>query len=197
MANDATEMMTRGRLQNAPCSTFIKKLRMISQYLLSVRQRSQVGNGDHLLYPQGAFPDRRPLVFPDLTRLSSLYMGWTFRKSQDSGGSTSSWKHAIPSQISFSTEELFLGVLSQIIQRAKLNRTLQDDCKKFLKSKSKRILIDNLLRENNKILRHRHPQLEWKLAGLESTVRKKNNEQHQCNFEDRMGPGISIQLSCG
>ncbi|KAJ2987911.1 hypothetical protein NUW58_g4251 [Xylaria curta] len=116
----------------------------------------------------------------ELYRLTSLYMGWIFSKVQppdnyhDSTPPTRgpSWKFSAPIQMTVSTEELFLKVLGQISQRAKANRTLWDDYQWLLRSKRKRRLIDNLLRDQNAILQKDYPQLEWTLAGLEFTARK-------------------------
>ena len=139
----------------------------------------QQGTLHQTLYPLKLVPDKRPLIFPDLSRLTSIYMGWIFSKARPSdskSGSRSlrpSWKLAVPIRMNFSTEELFLMVLAQMTQRAKLNRTLPDDLAELLRSESRKGLVDNLLRNQNAMLQRNHPQLEWTLAGLEYTSWKK------------------------
>lgn len=79
----------------------------------------------------------------------------------------------------YSTEELFLKVLAQIAKRRKHNRTLEDDCKELLRSETQRKLVEDLKRDQNAWLQKRHPQLVWKLAGLECTYRKRRNSAEE------------------
>ncbi|KAL6408711.1 hypothetical protein AUP68_07657 [Ilyonectria robusta] len=123
----------------------------------------------------GPLPDMRPLQFPDLSRLTSLYMGWVIRKAQLpenpavglERSQKYSWAYAVVTRLTLSTEELFLKVLAQITQRASLGRTLRDDCVAVLESTSQKLVVDRLLRDQNDDLQRFHPQLEWTLGGLE------------------------------
>ncbi|KAI8633626.1 hypothetical protein F5Y19DRAFT_489095 [Xylariaceae sp. FL1651] len=119
--------------------------------------------------------DMRPLSFPDLSRLTSLYMGWIFRKALPPNNlalrafehsQKPSWAFAVPVRMPFSTEELFLRVLTQVTRRANLGRSLQDDCAALLNSTSRRMLVNRLIEVQNVNLQISHPQLEWTLAGL-------------------------------
>ncbi|KAJ5152914.1 uncharacterized protein N7482_009392 [Penicillium canariense] len=127
---------------------------------------------------QWAYSERRPLVFPDLSRLTSLYMGWTFTKGRppyvhiDTSSTQLSWRWAVCSRMALSTEELFLRVLAQTTQRSKMRRTIQDDCKSLLKSSVQKMLVDDLLRDQNMRLSLQYPLLELKLAGLACKTRK-------------------------
>ncbi|KAK2601582.1 hypothetical protein QQS21_004900 [Conoideocrella luteorostrata] len=123
----------------------------------------------------GPLPDIRPLQFPDLSRLTSLYMGWVIRKGPVPDNPAvglersqqNSWASAVIIRLALSTEELFLKVLAQITQRARLGRTLQDDCAAILKTTSQKLVVDRLLRDQNQNLQQFHSQLEWTLGGLE------------------------------
>lgn len=127
---------------------------------------------------QSTYPYIRPFVFPDLSRLTSLYLGWTFTKGRppylqvNPQSNQPSWRWAICSQMALSTEELFLKVLAQTTKRSKLRRSIQDDCKDLLRTSVQRMLVDNLLRDQNMNLWRQHPFLELKLAGL-SAKRKR------------------------
>ncbi|KAI1161122.1 hypothetical protein F5B18DRAFT_629523 [Nemania serpens] len=125
-----------------------------------------------------SFGNTQRLGFPDLSRITSIYMSWQFcavKPDYDPGPGASKipWKFSGPIKLTLSTEELFFKVLAQISQRAKLNRTLWDDYRELSKCRSKRTLVDNLLKEQNATLKKVNPQLEWTLAGLELMVRKK------------------------
>lgn len=159
-----------------------KVLESIAKFLLEGGPRPPMLNGPNegVLYPplpSRIRPDRRPLIFPDISRLTSLYMGWLFRKAQppdlESASTRLSWRFAIQTRMIYSTEDLFLKVLDQIAQRVKHNRTLQDDCRDLLKSDNEKKLLGHLLTNQNAMLQIQHPQLEWKLAGLKCTVHKK------------------------
>ncbi|KAJ5681939.1 uncharacterized protein N7477_001879 [Penicillium maclennaniae] len=127
---------------------------------------------------QQVYPDRRPFIFPDLHRLTSLYLGWTFTKGKppyvhiNTTSTQPSWRWATCSQMPLSTEELFLKVLAQTTKRAKLRRTIQDDYKDLLKTSVQRLLVDDLLRRENERLSQEHPSLELNLAGLSSKTRR-------------------------
>ncbi|KAJ5150172.1 hypothetical protein N7448_001750 [Penicillium atrosanguineum] len=127
---------------------------------------------------QWAYSTWRPYTFPDLSRLTSLYMGWTITKGRpphvhvDTSSSQISWRWAGSHRMALSTEDLFLRVLAQTSKRLKLKRTIQDDCKILLKSSVQKMLVDNLLRDENLQLSRQYPLLEWKLAGLALKTQK-------------------------
>ncbi|CAG8982620.1 hypothetical protein HYALB_00008112 [Hymenoscyphus albidus] len=81
-----------------------------------------------------------------------------------------SWNVVVRNTMHFSTEEFFLKVLAQVSRRVKKNRTLQDEYN-ALKSPMQRNQVDRLVKDKNEVLKREFPQLEWKLAGLESVVR--------------------------
>lgn len=74
--------------------------------------------------------------------------------------------------MALSTEELFLKVLAQTTKRSKLRRSIQDDCKDLLRTSVQRLLVDNLIRDENMNLSIQHPFLELKLAGLSCKKRR-------------------------
>ncbi|KAK5628878.1 hypothetical protein RRF57_004593 [Xylaria bambusicola] len=125
-------------------------------------------------------PDLQPINSLENYRLVHLYMGWIFTKAQPPGSyhdssprsRGSSWEYSIPYQMAVSAEELYLLVLRQISQRSKLDRTLWDDYQTLRRSRRKRVLLENLLRDQNLILQRKYPELEWKVAGLAFTVSK-------------------------
>lgn len=124
----------------------------------------------------GPLPDMRPLQFPDLSRLTSLYMAWVIRKGPVPGlpavglerPHEHSWASAVITRLALSTEELFLKVLAQTSQRARLGWTLQDECAAVLKTTNQKLVVNRLLRDQNQNLQRLYPQLEWTLGGLES-----------------------------
>lgn len=142
-------------------------------------------------YPhQRPYQYRRPFVFPDLSRLTSLYLGWTFTKGRppyvhiNTTSTQPSWRWAVCSQMALSTEELFLKVLAQTTTRSKLRRSIQDDCKDLLKTSVQRMLVDTLLREQNENLSMQHPALELKLAGLSCKTRRIGFFSHETKSID-------------
>lgn len=121
------------------------------------------------------FLDRRPFIFPELSRLTSLYLGWTFTKGRPDNNTMSTqpaWRWAICTQMALSTEELFLKVLNHTNRRSKLRRSIQDDLKELLRSSVQRMLVDDLIRGQNMSLSLQYPFLKLKLAGLACKKRK-------------------------
>lgn len=163
-----------------------KEIRRIGEYFFNRNRTSPPQPQDpHRSNPifdpyswQRTYHHARPFVFPDLSRLTSLYLGWTFTKGRppyvqiNTSTTQSSWRWAICSQMALSTEELFLKVLAQTTKRSKLRRTIQDDCKDLLKTSVQRMLVDNLLREQNENLSIHYPFLVLKLAGLSCKTRR-------------------------
>ncbi|KAI0528331.1 hypothetical protein F5B22DRAFT_584657 [Xylaria bambusicola] len=145
---------------------------------------NKVGQSTDRSDPSTARPNLQPLNSLDSYRLVHIYMGWIFTKARpprnyhDSIPTSRgpSWEFSVPVELPVSTEELYLMVLRQISQRSKLDTTLWDDYETLRKSRRKRVLLDNLLRDQNIILQREYPQLEWKLAGLAVTARRSAEE---------------------
>lgn len=196
-------------------------LKAIAEFLLRDGGDPSLWPGLHgvVTVPQPAATSRplagmRPLPFPNHS-LTSIYMGWILRQAKlpDNlavgleSSAKPSWAYIHVIRLALSTEELFLKVLSQTTQRAKLNRTLQDDCAAVLRTTNQRVTVHNLLRDQNHHLQNFHPEIEWTLAGLEPqpgppTARsarersKKRDGRKQTEFaaENRNSKAIEVIL---
>lgn len=106
----------------------------------------------------------------------SRYAGWTIRKGIADGcddGPIRSWRTPVVAPLTFSSEELFLQVVSQVAKNGKKDRSLKT-VYDGLRSQNQRNAIDWLINQQNQLLQGWDPLLEWKLAGLQLKMHRLN-----------------------